>query len=64
MFKLEKRRYSIVTFMLNVYGNDIKNWRVAHCALQCFKEHHHKKEDSLNATVRDLMKVYILDSLT
>ena len=32
-FKVEKRRYSIVTFMFNVYGNDIKNWRVAHSAL-------------------------------
>lgn len=66
-FKDEKRRYSIVAFALKQFSDDVKNWKPAHSSIQYLREQNtrsKKKEDSLDTLLADLIKVYVLDSLS
>jgi len=65
-YKEEKRRYTIATFALKTFSNDIGNWKQAHSAIQYLRERSvvKKKDDSLDALFNDLIKVYVLDSMT
>ena len=66
-FKEEKRRYLIVTFALKTFAEEIANWRPAHAAIQYLRDrsNNKKREDSsLDSLLNDLIKVYVLNSLT
>ena len=65
-FKEEKRRYSIAAFAFKTFSEDIGNWRNAHSAIQWLRNCNGPKKvnDSLDTLMNDLIKVYILDSLT
>ena len=66
-FKDEKRRYAIVTFALKVYGSQLTAWKDAHSAIAFMRSRGNKmprKEDSLEHLLTDLIKVYVLESLT
>ena len=66
-FKEETRRYCIVAFALKTFSDDIQNWKPAHSAIQYMRERDNQKKtkpDSLTQLLNDLIKVYVLDSLT
>ena len=66
-FKEEKRRYCIVAFALKTFSDDIQNWKPAHSAIAYMRDRDGAKKtksDSLTQLINDLIKVYVLDSLT
>ena len=66
-FKEEKRRYAVVSFALKTFSEDVQNWRPAHQSISYYRERAlqgKRKEDPLDELLTDLIKVYILDSLT
>lgn len=64
-FKEEKRRYNIAAFALKTFSDHLGNWKQAHSAVQYLRERSaKKKEDTLDNLINDLIKVYVLDSLT
>lgn len=66
-FKDEKRRYNIAAFALKTFSDHLGNWKQAHSAVQWLRErsaNNKKKDDSLDNLINDLIKVYVLDSLT
>mmetsp|Transcript_27121 Transcript_27121/g.36231 ORF Transcript_27121/g.36231 Transcript_27121/m.36231 type:complete len:280 (-) Transcript_27121:285-1124(-) len=65
-FKEEKKRYTIATYALKTFANNIGEWKPAHSAIQALRDRDRKKrqDDSLDHLVNDLIKVYVLDCLT
>jgi len=69
-FKEEKRRYAIVSQALKPFSDEIHNWKSAHSAIAYLYERNKtqkrlpKDDISLDTLLLDLIRVYVLNSLT
>ena len=67
-FKEEKRRHAIVAFALKTLSEDVKNWRQVHAAIQYVidlqKRSPPREDDSIKSLQIDIIRVFVLDSLT
>lgn len=55
-----------MAYALKTYSDDIHSWKTVHSAIEYIRQRSNpkRKEDSLDSLLIDLIKVYVLDSLT